>query len=54
MKKLAAKLTRSAIANTLGAVGALCLVTGAWEWNPVAGVAALGLGLLLAGWAVDE
>ena len=54
MKKLGAKLTRSAMANVLGVVGAICLVTGAWRWHPVAGIVALGVCLLLMGWAVDE
>jgi hypothetical protein len=54
MKKLAAKLTRSAMANVLGIIGAACLVIAAWHWNPIAGLAALGVGVLLVGWAVDE
>lgn len=54
MKKLAARLTRGAVANLLGMAGAVCLITAAWHWNHVAGFAALGVGLVLAGLAVDE
>jgi hypothetical protein len=54
MKKIAAKFSRSALANALGAAGALSLVVAAWNWRTIAGVAALGVVLLVTGWAVDE
>lgn len=54
MKKLAAKLSRSAIANMAGLAGGISLVAGAWSWRPSAGMVVLGVVLLLAGWAVDE
>lgn len=54
MRKLARKLSRSAAANVLGAVGAIALVDAAWRWNTTAGIAALGVLLVFVGWAVDE
>jgi hypothetical protein len=54
MKKLAGRLSRSLAANMLGLVGAGVLVDAAWRWNTTAGIAALGVLILLAGWAVDE
>lgn len=54
MKKIAAKLTRSGMANVLGVAGGSSLVVGAWSWHPLAGLVALGAGLMVAGWAVDE
>jgi len=47
-------LTRSLAANVLGIVGAGVLVDAAWRWSTTAGLAALGVVVLLVGWAVDE
>lgn len=54
MKRVASRLTRGAIANALGGAGALSLVSAAWQWSGIAGMASLGVALLAAGWAVDE
>lgn len=54
MRKLAGKLSRSLAANAFGLVGAVFLVDAAWRWNTTAGLAALGVLILVVGWAVDE
>jgi hypothetical protein len=53
VRKLAAKLSRSVAANALGLCGASVLVDAAWQWDTTAGLAALGVLLVVIGWAVD-
>lgn len=54
VKKLAAKISRSGVANLFGLAGGGSVVTGAWMWQPIAGLVTLGVALALVGWAVDE
>lgn len=45
---------RRALTDVVDVSGLGCLVGAAWWWQPIIGLAALGLVLLFIGWAVDQ
>jgi hypothetical protein len=45
---------RRALTDLIDVAGLGCLVSAAWWWQPIIGLAALGLVLLFIGWAVDQ
>lgn len=46
------RLSRRAASDIVDLAGVGCLVGAAWWWVPVVGLVALGLALLLVGWAI--
>lgn len=45
---------RRTLTDVMDLAGLGCLVGAAWWWQPIVGLAALGLVLLYMGWAVDQ
>ncbi|MGW1892137.1 hypothetical protein ACWCP6_18035 [Streptomyces sp. NPDC002004] len=45
---------RRTLTDLMDVTGLGCLVGAAWWWQPLVGLVALGLALLLIGWAVDQ
>jgi len=49
------RLTRPrALSDVVDLAGVGCLVGAAWWWQPIVGLVALGLALLLVGWVMDR
>lgn len=45
---------RRTLTDALDVAGIGCLVGSAWWWQPILGLVALGVALLVIGWAVGE
>jgi hypothetical protein len=45
---------RRTLSDVVDVAGLGCLVGAAWWWQPIVGLVALGLVLLLVGWVVDQ
>ncbi|MFF1702600.1 hypothetical protein [Streptomyces sp. NPDC058252] len=48
------KRPRRMLTDAMDVAGLGCLVGAAWWWQPIIGLAVLGLVLLYMGWAVDQ
>lgn len=48
------RVRRTSVSDLVDVAGLGCLVAAAWWWLPIVGLVALGLALLLAGWALDR
>ncbi|MEV5953736.1 hypothetical protein AB0M11_08155 [Streptomyces sp. NPDC051987] len=45
---------RRTLTDVTDVAGIGCLVGAAWWWQPIAGLVALGVALIVIGWAVGE
>ncbi|MGW1623046.1 hypothetical protein [Streptomyces sp. NPDC002172] len=48
------KRPRRTLTDVTDVAGIGCLVGAAWWWQPLAGLVALGVALIVIGWAVGE
>lgn len=51
--KLAARIPRRTSSDLLDVAGLGCLVGAAWWWQPIVGLVATGVALLVVGWVTD-
>ena len=54
MKLPRIKRPRRTLTDVTDVAGIGCLVGAAWWWQPLAGLVALGVALIVIGWAVGE
>jgi hypothetical protein len=54
LRALRGRIPRSATADAFDIGGLGCLVGAAWWWQPIIGLTALGLALLIAGWVTSD